>query len=321
MAARPARCLPLASTLFASPTNLPPRCFPSRLPQDGLEMTWAVNVAAPFLLTACLLEAVKERVVVVSSISAASSIDWGNLQQARGRAVWGDLQQARHADVWGNLQRSEQARHIWKDAQHRGCHSAPLTLRCTSNAPLLPERLAALAMPSAIPVLSCPSDAPLLPQERGYSAHNAYSLSKLAEQLFTFELADRLRAAGSQVTCNCLDPGEQRGVGSTGHGQSLAACCCGCCCCCWPGGCAAAQQHRPPGTQHWHPCPSWQNSTAWAAAPSCSPAPGTVNTKMLSAGWGSIGIPIKVHSQLVQDFAWTGGRLGGCSCCWRPVNV
>lgn len=46
-------------------------------------MTWAVNVAAPFLLTACLLEAVKERVVVVSSISAASSIDWSNLQQAR----------------------------------------------------------------------------------------------------------------------------------------------------------------------------------------------------------------------------------------------
>ena len=41
----------------------------------------AVNVAAPFLLTSLLLGAVKERVVVVSSISAASSLDFSNLQQ------------------------------------------------------------------------------------------------------------------------------------------------------------------------------------------------------------------------------------------------
>ena len=57
-----------------------PCCCLSPL-QDGLEMTWAVNVAAPFLLTACLLDVVAERVVNVSSISAASSIDFGNLQQ------------------------------------------------------------------------------------------------------------------------------------------------------------------------------------------------------------------------------------------------
>ncbi|PRW20919.1 short chain dehydrogenase reductase family [Chlorella sorokiniana] len=132
-----------------------------RKSEDGFELTWAVNVAAPFLLTACLLEAVRERVVVVSSISAASSIDWGNLQQ-----------------------------------------------------------------------------------ERGFSAHNAYSLSKLAEQLFTFELADRLRAAGSPVTCNCLDPG-------------------------------------------------------------------TVNTKMLSAGWGSIGIPVKEANYELK--AATDPALAGTS--------
>lgn len=92
--------------------------------KDGLEMTYAVNVAAPFLLTACLLGAVRERVVNVASISAASSIDFANLQQ-----------------------------------------------------------------------------------ERGYSAHGAYSLSKLADMLFTFGLAARLQAAGSPLTCNCLDPG------------------------------------------------------------------------------------------------------------------
>ncbi|KAL4428803.1 hypothetical protein ABPG77_005241 [Micractinium sp. CCAP 211/92] len=95
-----------------------------RKSQDGLEMTWAVNVAAPFLLTACLLGTVQRRIVNVASISAASSIDFDNLQQ-----------------------------------------------------------------------------------ERGYSAHGAYSLSKLADILFTYELADRLRAAGSPITANCLDPG------------------------------------------------------------------------------------------------------------------
>ncbi|EFN55890.1 hypothetical protein CHLNCDRAFT_48791 [Chlorella variabilis] len=103
---------------------------------DGLEMTYAVNVAAPFLLTACLLGAVRERVVNVASISAASSIDFANLQQ-------------------------------WGEAHH----------------------------------------SPRIKQERGYSAHGAYSLSKLADMLFTFGLAARLQAAGSPLTCNCLDPG------------------------------------------------------------------------------------------------------------------
>ena len=54
-----------------------------RLSDDGLELTWAVNVAAPFLLTACLLPAVGARVVNTSSVSAASSIDFDNLQQVR----------------------------------------------------------------------------------------------------------------------------------------------------------------------------------------------------------------------------------------------
>ncbi|PSC75038.1 short chain dehydrogenase reductase family isoform B [Micractinium conductrix] len=115
--------------------------------QDGLELTWAVNVAAPFLLTSLLLGAVRRRVVNVASVSAASSIDFDNLQQ-----------------------------------------------------------------------------------ERGYSAHGAYSLSKLADILFTYEVADRLKTAGSPVTCNCLDPGTVNtkmllaGWGPIGmHIQPLAA--------------------------------------------------------------------------------------------------
>lgn len=50
-------------------------------------------------------------------------------------------------------------------------------------------------------------------QERGYSAHGAYSLSKLANILFTYGLADRLRAAGSPLTTNCLDPGKPSQAG------------------------------------------------------------------------------------------------------------
>lgn len=44
-------------------------------------------------------------------------------------------------------------------------------------------------------------------QERGYSAHGAYSLSKLCNILFSMELGHRLRAASSPVTSNALDPG------------------------------------------------------------------------------------------------------------------
>ncbi|GAB4819829.1 hypothetical protein N2152v2_006875 [Parachlorella kessleri] len=95
-----------------------------RVSQDGFEMTWAVNVLAPFLLTGLLLDTITDRVVNVSSISAAGQIDFNNLQQ-----------------------------------------------------------------------------------ERGFSSHNSYSLSKLCSMLFTYELARRLKAAGSSVTANCLDPG------------------------------------------------------------------------------------------------------------------
>jgi NAD(P)-dependent dehydrogenase (short-subunit alcohol dehydrogenase family) len=43
--------------------------------------------------------------------------------------------------------------------------------------------------------------------ERGYDALRAYRQSKLAQIMFTFELAERLRAAGeSGVTVNALHP-------------------------------------------------------------------------------------------------------------------
>ena len=42
--------------------------------------------------------------------------------------------------------------------------------------------------------------------ERGYSGMRAYAQSKLAQILFTFELAERLRAEGAGVTVNALHP-------------------------------------------------------------------------------------------------------------------
>ncbi|KAK9917710.1 hypothetical protein WJX75_007423 [Coccomyxa subellipsoidea] len=60
--------------------------FPEKkiLTEDGYEQTWAVNVLAPFLLTSLLVDAVKERIVNVSSISAGSRIDFDNLNQEKG---------------------------------------------------------------------------------------------------------------------------------------------------------------------------------------------------------------------------------------------
>lgn len=51
------------------------------LSKDGYEMTWAINVLAPFLLTSLLKDIITEHIVNVSSISAGRSIDFDNLQQ------------------------------------------------------------------------------------------------------------------------------------------------------------------------------------------------------------------------------------------------
>ena len=51
------------------------------LSKDGFEMTWAINVLAPFLLTSLLKDMITERIINVASISAGSRIDFDNLQQ------------------------------------------------------------------------------------------------------------------------------------------------------------------------------------------------------------------------------------------------
>ena len=55
-----------------------------RLSQDGFEMTWAVNLLAPYLLTHQLLSCCQQSIINTASISAASHIDMKNLQQEKG---------------------------------------------------------------------------------------------------------------------------------------------------------------------------------------------------------------------------------------------
>ena len=97
-----------------------------RTTEDGLEMTFAVNHLAPFLLTLLLLDLIEKgapsRVINVSSMAHSSAIDFNNLQG-----------------------------------------------------------------------------------EKGHSGYEAYSLSKLCNILFTYELAERLEGKG--ITVNCLHPG------------------------------------------------------------------------------------------------------------------
>jgi NAD(P)-dependent dehydrogenase (short-subunit alcohol dehydrogenase family) len=58
----------------------------ARLSADGYELTWAVNVLAPFLLTSLLWRHVEPggQIVTTASISAASHLDMRNLQQEKG---------------------------------------------------------------------------------------------------------------------------------------------------------------------------------------------------------------------------------------------
>lgn len=100
---------------------------------DGLEMTWAVNTASPFLLTAELLPLISGKIVNCSSISLADNINLENTQEKEGSTDDG------------------------LEYEHGG--------------------------------------------------HAAYGNSKLALNMWSYRLADKLTEIGSPVTVNCIDPG------------------------------------------------------------------------------------------------------------------
>jgi NAD(P)-dependent dehydrogenase (short-subunit alcohol dehydrogenase family) len=234
-------------------------------------MTWAVNVAAPFLLTSLLLPCISQRVVTVASISAASSIDFANLQQ-----------------VGAGLRRL--LRWLLRCTPVAAAACPPPSHRPAGS---WAHKRSAAAAPPAHPSAHA-NTARMVHQERGYSAHGAYSLSKLADIVFSHALAERLRAAGSPLTSNCLDPGDPT---------------------CNPGSwvfrtCSVVAQHVRIGRTgaticSREACSAVQGSLGLLGVRcgmcDCQPcwarhhtAAGTVNTKMLFAGWGPIGMRVQV---------------------------
>jgi NAD(P)-dependent dehydrogenase (short-subunit alcohol dehydrogenase family) len=113
---------------------------------DGTELTFAVNVAAPFIITSLLLPEL---------VSSAQDNQQGdNGKSARSRIVV-----ASSTSQCSNIR-------DWEDFYYK-----------------------------------C---------ERSYSAHAAYSESKLLDAMLTIEMADRLQnnpRTANIITCNCLDPG------------------------------------------------------------------------------------------------------------------
>jgi len=111
---------------------------------DGLELTFAVNVMAPFVITSNLLP----QLLLVPSSSSSSSSSVGQSRVV----IASSISQCYSIDHWDDLQ--------------------------------------------------C--------EERNYSAHRAYSESKLLDAMLAAEIATRLEDSGvdrSRITCNSLDPG------------------------------------------------------------------------------------------------------------------
>ncbi len=84
-------------------------------------------------------------------------------------------------------------------------HLAPFLLTHLLSGLLRQSAPARIVTVSSITHVNCPWDFDNLQGEKRYDGRNAYSLSKLANVLFTVEVAQRLH--GSGVTATCLHPG------------------------------------------------------------------------------------------------------------------
>eukprot|EP00467_Chlorarachnion_reptans_P009405 CAMPEP_0114491812 /NCGR_PEP_ID=MMETSP0109-20121206/3211_1 /TAXON_ID=29199 /ORGANISM="Chlorarachnion reptans, Strain CCCM449" /LENGTH=243 /DNA_ID=CAMNT_0001668593 /DNA_START=127 /DNA_END=858 /DNA_ORIENTATION=- len=75
----------------------------NRLTHDAYETTWQVNVIVPYLLTNILLPCVQQakdgRVIMVSSISQCSRLDFDNLQQEKGYSAHDAYSTSKLADA------------------------------------------------------------------------------------------------------------------------------------------------------------------------------------------------------------------------------
>ncbi|XP_070535559.1 retinol dehydrogenase 13-like [Ptychodera flava] len=85
------------------------------LSQDGFEMTFAVNVLAPFLLTSLLLDLIPKgrvdsRIVIVSSITQAYKLDFTNLQFERDYSGFAAYAQSKLCDIMFSYELSDRLR-------------------------------------------------------------------------------------------------------------------------------------------------------------------------------------------------------------------
>lgn len=144
--------------------------------QDGLERTWAVNVAAPFILTNQIVDVINDRVVNVGTSAMADTIDFDNLQQVRNRRLQCVLFGLHFSVTTCVVQcfASEPGR-FW------GSTKSGLLIRVDTIYVHL--------------------------QEKNYerNGHAAYSLSKVALTMWGLELANRL--AHTPVSVVNVDPG------------------------------------------------------------------------------------------------------------------
>lgn len=171
--------------------------------QDGLEMTWAVNVAAPFLLTGELLPLISERIINVTSISLADSIDFDNLQQVSATidqewlmVVGTSLSEALGFSYGGRT-------HL--ELHRTGTSDGKQVFLAWHSVAAYAGGHPSLVNPEAL--VSQKETTRWEMQEKGYGrgGHAAYGLSKLAINMLTYKLARKMEL--TSVTVNAIDPG------------------------------------------------------------------------------------------------------------------
>lgn len=150
---------------------------------------------------------------------------------------------------------------------------------------------------ASTPTLLCSHCLPCLPHLGTTSAHDAYSLSKLADIVFTLKLDQQLRQAASNVTVrhlhsractqralqrvhavhSCISQRNSSSVAVRAHASKRPSV--------QPGACQRGRSGPAPSS-------ALLADAYVPASQAVTLDPGTVNTKMLLAGWGRIGIEV-----------------------------
>jgi NAD(P)-dependent dehydrogenase (short-subunit alcohol dehydrogenase family) len=180
----------------------------------GLATAWELaRLGAEVVITArdkARGEQALDKITAISSSNKASMLlaDFSSLEQVRGLAFEFNSRFPRLDVLVNNAATIPQRREVSEDGYEMQWAVNHLAVFLLTN--LLLPKLKASAPARVVTVSSMVhSGARLdfsdLQSERGYSGSGVYSMTKLANVLFTYELARLLE--GSGVTANCLHPG------------------------------------------------------------------------------------------------------------------